>query len=309
MAKTILKISCLFVFFSCSKSEYNQEAEAEKVNDEYQYNYKTLNVKGNVKSITCINYQQFIPDSLLGYLVTKEDFVFSKQGNVIEEKHYLEDEELIWKRAYEYDKMNNQTKFEQYGGDGNKTANVSYFYNKQGRLLRIRDETVGGSATEGRYKYIELRDDYDKSYSYRRILPNSEQKDGNYVICTFSKGKRLSYTSFNEKNEVVYQRVEKYNTLGKITERGSYKNNDTTKFVANEIWIYDDNGKLIREEWLGNERIYDQNENIINQIAGENNTFNSVYVYDKRNNWTKRTSYLPNGKLRSILERKIEYFD
>jgi hypothetical protein len=309
MVKIILKISCLSMLFSCSKSEYNQEAEAEKINEEYQYNYTTLNVKGNVKSIVCTNYKQFIPDSLLGYLVTKEDFVFNKQGNIIEEKHYLEDEELQWRRVYEYDKMNNQTQFEQYGSDSKKTASVTYFYNKQGKLLRIRDETVGGSTTEVIYKYMELRDDYDKCYSYRRILPNSEQKDGNYVICTFSKGKRLSYTSFNEKNEVVYQRVEKYNSMNKIVARGSYQDNDTTKFIANETWVYDDNGKLIREQWSGNERTYDQNENIINQIAGENSTFNSVYVYDKKNNWIKRTTYLPNGKLRTILERKIEYFD
>lgn len=314
MIKTILKINCLFIFFSCSNSEYNQEAEAEKVNDEYhekfddEYpkNYKTLNIKGNVKSITCTNYKQFIPDSLLGWFFIKEDYVFSKRGNVvIEEKSYTVGKKFPYRKVYEYDKMNNITKCEYYERDGEKTDIITYFYNKQGKLLRKKSEQVGKVIIEVINKYEILRDDYNKYKSYTRGSTDSEY----YMTSTYSKGKILSKSL--EVSGVTILTVYKYNALGRMTELGFCENNDTTKFSANETFIYDKNGKLRRHDFLlpGNVYIYDEYENIVSQIAGTNNSFNAEYIYDKKNNWIKRTSYLPNGKLMSILERKIEYFD
>jgi hypothetical protein len=283
MVKTILKISCLLIFFSCSKSKYNQEAEAEKASNDanYEKNYKTLNVKGNVKSIVCTIYKQFIPDSLLGDLITKQDFIFNKKGNVIEEKTYFEDEELRYKDVYEYDKMNNITKYYSYDGDGKKLYTMSYFYNKQGKLLRSVEEPIEGRIIENKYRYEELGGG--------------------------ANGYNIKYDA---ENKAVDQYFYKYNTLGKVTEYGSYQNDDTTKFVAYKTFTYDNNGKLLAmKESTGREYIYDQNESIVSQIYDEKRTFTSTYVYDKKNNWIKRTSYLPNGKLRSVLERKIEYFD
>ncbi len=310
MIKTILKISCLFLFFSCSNSEYNQEAEAEKVNDKYQKNCKTLNVKGNIKSIICIKYQKFIPDYSLGWLDTKDDYIFNKKGNVIEEKNYSESEKLLIRKVYEYDKMNNIIKEINYDSAVDEPYILSYFFNKQGRLLRFKDEAIGERIREALYKYVELSNDYDKYYSYERVVPSSYKPDGYYQICTYSNGKPLSSTFYTLENEIVNKYVHKYDTLGNIIEEGSCKKDDCTNLEVRKTYFYDGNGKLIKQKFMNEyERIFDQNGNVISQISNQNNTFNAKYVYDKKNNWIKRTTYLPNGKLRTILERKIEYFD
>jgi hypothetical protein len=298
MIRNILIVGIFCVLFSCSKSELNQEAEAEKINSEHQNNYKTLNVKGNVKSITCINYKQFIPDSLLSYLVTKEDFVFDTKGNAIEVSTYLEDEELAHKDVYQFDKMNNIIRIDSYSKDNEKKYTAYYFYNKQGGLLRLTNEKDNIKTYEAIYTFEELTDDYEK---YRF-------KDGDYVVNIYSKGKKKSQTIYSNTNQVESQDVFKYDDAGRKIEKGSYQGNDTTKFVPDTWYTYDKSGRLIHDEGYYSHD-YDQFGNVISKAGNEKETFTSKYIYDKKNNWIKRTSYLSNGKLRSILERKIEYFD
>jgi hypothetical protein len=298
MIKNILIIGIYCVLFSCSKSEFNQEAEAEKINSEHQNNYKTLNIKGNVKSITCTNYKQFIPDSLLGNLVTKEDFVFDTKGNVTEVSTYLEDEELAYKYVHQYDKMNNIVRTDSYSKDGEKKFTASYFYNRYGKLLRNIEETNNVKTYEAIYTFVELTDNYEK---YRF-------KDGSYVVNEYSKGNKKSYTMYTNTNQIVSQDVFRYNASGKLIETGSYQGNDTTKFVPDTWCTYDESGRLVKTEGYRS-CTYDQYGNEISSVGDEKWTFTSKYTYDKKNNWIKLTTYLPDGKLRSILERKIEYFD
>lgn len=299
MIKNILIIGISCILFSCSKSEFNQEAPAEKVNDDVsQLNYKTLNVNGNVKSITCVNYKQFIPDSLLGAMVTKEDFVFDKKGNVVEEITYYGVEGVDHRNIYEYDKMNNFTRMDSYEKDGKKRYTILNSYNKQGKLL-MHTEEENNIIREESHTFEELTDNHEK---YRL-------KDGKYVIKEYSEGRIKSITKYTRANQVEYQSVYKYNASGKTIEAGSYQDNDTTKFVPNTLYTYDESGRLIQRQGYSSE-VYDLYGNIISQVY-ENplGTYTSKYIYDKKNNWIERITYLPNGKLRSILERKIEYFD
>lgn len=293
----------LLLVVSCkSNSQYNIEAPAEKKNREYQKNYDTENIKGNVKLITCTSYKQFVPDSLLKYYVTKEDFEFDKNGNLIVEKTYLEDEQLDHKYIYKYDKMGNYTQIDCYKKSSNTISwSHYYYYNKYGRLQRDEEKENGYTNVENTYTYDEITDEYVK-YSYKQTIPKYDSNC--FFIETYNRGNLMTNTCYKNTTYFRSKDVYKYNKNNLVIEKRTYEENDTLN-SKNRYYIYNNVNKLIRQESNYSTINYDEQGMPINDNSSEGKI---NYTHDKRGNWIKRTIYLPNGKLMSILERVIVYF-
>ncbi len=87
-------------------------------------------------------------------------------------------------------------------------------------------------------------------------------------------------------------------------------------FEDKTLYIYNKNQQIIQYRSTSNDKIYectkayDANGNeteCIRKNSGELNikdSYRCEYVYDKNNNWIKRTTYNVDGSLKSSIERK-----
>jgi hypothetical protein len=142
--KFVFSFWVLFSITSCSNVKKKEGliedkskivSVSEKAVPAYQKNYKTLNVKGKVKEIVCINYIQFVPNSDLDNNVTKMNYKFDTKGNIIEEICILKDDELNYRELYSYDKMNNALRTQGFDKKNNLIYIIKYSLNKQGFLV------------------------------------------------------------------------------------------------------------------------------------------------------------------------------
>jgi hypothetical protein len=279
-----------------------------KPNKEFQKNWKTCNVKGRVKSIIEFNYKQYIPDSALSNFVTKEYFKFNKDGNVEEQTTFLLKEEFQRRTVYEYDNAGNYTHLTAYEEDSSLAYKCTYAFDEEGRMIEfINYNRFGG------VKYKDERT-YDASGSYtsRGLGSGSDA----YKYTYDSKGRPTSMETYYN-NEKICTRKTEWKYSGDTVEATSYHHGSFERKTLN---IYNKNQQIIQHRSTSNDKIYectnayDANGNeteCIWKISGELNkkdSYRREYVYDKNNNWIKRTTYNVDGSLKSSIERKIEYY-
>lgn len=314
MRNLILLFSfCLLI--SCNKNEVISKAKVSVPN--FQKNYKTLNVKGNVRSIECTNYQQFVPNSYLSYYITKEDYKFDERGNIAEETYYHLNEKFHYRNVYSYDEMNNCIQTKGFDEFGNSTFAQTNFLNENGFVIKVQFVEPNEKGN-----YISI---YDyQTISDSLIIYNESYQEVNETINyhytkIYENDKLVKRIDSSDKFKLVNEMKYKYDSVGnKIFQSDSNK-------VQVHIWEfeYDENNNMTR--WMSlikrvpemkNEffKTYDKFGNIIKEVnykdgnLNERNSYEAVYEYDKVGNWIKRTRFKLNGDKISVLERKIEYY-
>lgn len=301
--KVVILIS--FVALAC-KSNVAQET---KPNQKYQYNWKTNNLKGKVKSITEFNYQQYVPDSELTYYVTKEYFTFSPTGNVMEHTTFLEHQSFQSKHVYKYDNAGNYTEFTAYAEDGTFKYKEVYEFDKMGHMVANEEHNSRG-ITRSEYFY----NSNDDRILIMDVLPVRGSKTA-YQYTYDSIGRRLSQEySYQPSNPSKVLWEYRGDTVQELhLERG--------KFDYKELIIYNKDHKMLWRKLTGDRSTPDFEESYKFDPSGNEieyvmrkpeiisrESYRREYVYDKQGNWIKRTTYKLDGSLKQSIERKIVYY-
>lgn len=311
--KQFVLLLFLVLIISCNKTTRKEiiTTISEKSIPSLQKNYQTLNVYGNVESIICFNYKQYIPNSDLDYLVTKNDYKFDEKGNVSEEKVYMEDEVLQSRNQYFYDNFRNCLKTKSFGKDTILKYTSIIQLNKKG--LKVSEKTINGFGTEEDirtyetitdtlivYNSYSTKDPKDISKIYQKC------KNGNIISETYVQGTVLwesKYEYDNANNKTLQSTISAYDHH---TWKWKYNKNNQPVF-----WQVHDFKKNVINEMLTE---YDEHGNkskityIENGVLNNKKSYIDNYIYDHQHNWTKRSRFRLNGNKVSILERKISYY-
>lgn len=201
----ILLICYLSLFTNCSNIKPKKSDDlkneqivsvSEKAINRYQKNYKTLNIKGKVKEIVCINYIQLVPNAEVGdNNIIKQNYKFNKNGNVVEETCILKDNEFNFRYTYSYDKMNNALITKGFDKNNQPTFIKKDSLNAQGIFMAQKYAEIGHSKV--------FLDEYEKLTDKERI----------YTSSTFSNNKKIN----NSKTRQVFSNgnlVEEYRDIG-----------------------------------------------------------------------------------------------
>ena len=242
-------------------------------------NYKELDKLGN--TVKDVKYDDFEDvEEII-------ENVYDDKGNLIEEKIFLNEEELAERKTYKIDETGKIAReFTHYLDESVDT--VSYEYDADGNLIKkvlIDSEGVVESKEIFNYKdmkeisYIFYNEDdkliteringYDNSGNLlRTIYFNSEEDEKYRIENTYDDDNRLVKTlKFDENDDLIEKYSYKHNDKGRvievITENQNENNISTFK--------YDDNGNAIEQkemnidETLNHfiEREFDKNGNIL----------------------------------------------
>lgn len=197
-----------------------------------------------------------------------------ENGHIIKLSHYDGDGKLIFvhQQTWENDRIVNKTS---YDGKGNKTGSIDYEYDERGNCTvmawffwnsgalmkverkydeydRLIEDTGYGTETVSTnktfFEYDDKDRDHPKKYSKKKYHPNWLNQPERYSITTFeydSDGWLTKTTTVNQDNELVSYDVYT-NENGKPMGYTSYKADGTVNYSYK--YIYDENGKKIREE-------------------------------------------------------------
>lgn len=318
-------ISFFYVLFSCKNTGQKPDADVKEVVSiskkavpVYQKNSKKLNIKGNVRSIKCTNYQQFIPDSELKYFVTKQDYEFDNKGNVLEEVIYNEHEQLDYRKQYLYDDMGNCLITKSFDVNNNLAYSSSITLNEKG--LFVSEEYAEQDLVR---VYFHNYDTVSDSLIVYHFVEHESRKGANVKVDSIYKA-----TQLYDKGNLIKQTNYSDGRISSIREF-KYDQNDNEIFrsyLTNHLmkweFKYDENNRQINWKVQNDynnmtreiKRTYDNAGNVVKEVSfvngklSEEESFTDVYVYDKYNNWIKRSRFKLNGGKISILERKIIYF-
>lgn len=331
------KVSFLFLLsallLSCTSSQKPRKVEfpdepvisvSEKSVPGYQKNWKTMGVRGKVKEIFCTDYKQFVPDSLLPNYRTKENFTFDRKGNLIEESGYLEQQQFSHRYKYAFDKMGNCLKtvslaekndsilfIDQIALDKGGRVMSSIFYQRVpiDQKMRMFEYKLVARKKQNSYELVS-----DSLVIYREIRETKElfkhvdrYQNGNLVSSIlFSEGKFLSETinRYDAQNNLVF-RSDSTNSDCSVTTYNYDKENRVTS-ISLRI-----DARGVFNEF---ESTYDQFGNKTKSVTkkkgiiDEHDSFTNAYTYDRQGNWTQCERRKLNGKLISIVKRRVTYY-
>lgn len=271
------------------------------LNDREQWN-----LKGNVKSLSEINY------STGGKFVT--NISFNKNGFVTNQVGYNPDGSLIRKWIYQYDNQNRKLIRDCYVLKDSLSYTMHYYYNDQGKLSAIKSFSPNGLWE------LQTIYQYDENLNLTKEATSGEKNSaGSQVLTMYNEKKQLieethidslmhsywkqiyTYNSKGLKVEISYKTLSdslikdmKYTYLenGKVDKVNLY--NEAMKFISTTAYKYDDRGNT---------------KEILNLLP--DNTIQHIqvcdYKYDKYGNWIY-LSETNNNKLGNIMTRKIEYY-
>lgn len=311
--KQFVLLSLSVFIISCNKRVSNEiiTTTSEKSISSLQKNYQTLNVYGSVESIICFNYKRYIPNSDLDYLVTKNDYKFDKKGNVSEEKVYMENEVLKSRNQYFYDNFGNCLKTKSFGRDSILNYTSIIQLNKNG--LKISEKTINRFGIEEYITTYEIITDtlvvcnwYNTKNPKEINKIYQKSKNGNIISETYVNGTvswENKYEYDNANNKIMQSTISAYDhhvwkwKYNKNNQPIFWQVHDFKRDIINEI--------LTEYDEYGNKTKITYTEN---GVLNNRKSYRDNYIYDRQQNWTKRSRFRLNGDKVSILERKISYY-
>jgi hypothetical protein len=197
-----------------------------------------------------------------GKLELKRVLKYDSAGNRSEVNLYDAANVLLEKQKYKYNPAGQCTQLNRYRGNGDRVLREWYFYNSKGQ--RVKQAVVDGSN-----KLIE-----EIIYVYN------------------SNGDTLQSTTYNSPVRSWTSQVSRirneYDASSRLITRRSY---DSPWHSPDRPAFYDDNGRIVREEW---EYTYDKNNNILTSKMLKAGVLTTEEVY-KEGLLEKRTNYGSDG--------------
>ncbi|RAV98463.1 RHS repeat domain-containing protein [Pseudochryseolinea flava] len=303
----VLPFFLLIIVFACKQTVEIKT----KPNPSLQLNWKTLNLSGKPTQIIETNYKQFVPDSMIEDVVTRENFTFDELGNLISRETFGEGQKSAFSHRYEYDAYGNTIKVSSNDARGRLTNISENILDSIGNAIAVKNTNYDGKLVNHiAYKYdghgnvIERKQEeppiaviYKRKYAYDekgRCILKEDVTGGKHQV----------------KEEIQYD-----DALHTVT---------TTRFIDGvldntTIEQYDDRQQLIshtteyKSYKHGRTMQYDKAGNLLAYIRHANDKIDSVfsykvaYTYDKVGNWITRTKSNLDGTPRTSLQRDISY--
>lgn len=294
--RSLIFFSIFFILSSCAKKSKDL-----KGNDLEQWN-----LKGNIKSVSEINYSE------TGKYDT--NILFNNDGFVTKQTSYNPDGSLIRKWVYKYDGQNRKLTRDCYVQKDSLSYTMHYYYNESGKIAGTKTVKSNGI----------LGSQYDCQYDKNQNVIKETTIGEN---ATFEN---LVMQKYNDKNNVIsetyidsvlhreWKQTYQYNSSG-LKEEISYWSMQG-KLIKKTIYTYTEDKKLEKVCQFDAEiklvsttsYKYDNQGNLIENLAlfpdnktPQKQTFQ--YKYDQQGNWTF-VSESTNDKLGNIMTRKLVYF-
>lgn len=255
---------------------------------------ENVSLRGKVKSLkhTAYTAKDFFDSIAKNNIIERENYIylFNKDGYFTETIIYNTDNSIKHKDIYTFNNKNKYIESKRVDEKGKLIAKYTPIYNEKGQ----------------RVEYYH--------YNIEKILTQKS---------TFSydeKGNLINKTTFDAKGEKISEDNLKYDN------NNLFIGNNFTSFAYNEKqtneYIYNDNNrkiKVIASFYTMNDRLLykikfdlNENEDIIKGKIFDNKDnltkmFSNQYIYDKNNNWIKRTT-MEGFITTSITEREITYY-
>ncbi len=247
------------------------------------------------------------------------EYNYDLRGNVIL-KNVLLNDILIEKEVSRFNEKSKLVEYRKYADSGKLVNEIQNKYGTNGKISEHVFSNSSGYYSHEKYKY-NTNGNLGEMYSYN--------KNGTLLSKT-----NFKYNSLNLLTEEQYLPIEnpeyaskkliKYNTFGKIISEIEYYENGS-KHVRN-LFVYDDNGKLIEEENSYSKKIYVYNT--LSQLVEKTTIYYShneengekeinriakvTYKYDSHGNWieaitsnTENSSIFPD--VYTVEKRAIRY--
>ncbi|MDD2907836.1 MAG: polymorphic toxin type 33 domain-containing protein [Candidatus Gracilibacteria bacterium] len=225
-------------------------------------------------------------------LLSKQEFVYDKQNRAIETKNHILPNDIIITKT-KYDSLGNIIKT--IDAKGNET---NYTYDIFSRLVQVED-SLGNIVQNSYDKNDNLVEKKIISSANKTITTNYTYDSDNRLISeTNSLNKTKTYT-YNKLNQVISKTDEEgnitnftYTYTGKVKTETLISNsgNKTTTYtydsLGNMLSITDSEGNITNYE-------YDILNRLVKQIYADNKELN--YEYDTNNNLVQKTD--PNGTI------------
>jgi hypothetical protein len=294
----ISKLSIFFLLISSTSIVFSQK----KINqNEINYDWGTIYLKGKVKKISHYYFDLTSSDSNTKTL--SSEVLFNENGYIIENHQFNSEKELIRKIKYEYNSVHLLTKETHSEGSN---YSIGYFYDDRSNLIKeITENFDSNSKMKTEYKYdvnnnlIEILefDNLDSLVFRTKLIYNT-------------KNQLVEKTTIDESMGVMTNNTYKYDSIGnKIMSKGgkiiNYYYNKSKKLIKEvskrknssfdyiKVYEYDSNDNLIEEK---------------NLDADQKITYKSTYLYDAKGNLFQKTDFNGN-QIELIREFNYEYFE
>lgn len=211
--------------------------------------------------------------------------------------------------AYRLDKGNPVEKAT-YNNQDNLVEKITYGYNKKGK---VRTEELYKNGITLQYRVQYEYDGENNKISETRYSTDKKLFTTNYE---YSDKKVTLKSTTNSAGQPAYTETFTYNNTGLVTKHTTFEN--ATNEEVTEIYTYDEKNNLLSviTSTTGQPQIevtytYDANDNVTTaKIKSGNDTVEArefTYSYDKNKNWTKKTTLIGGAKAFEVT-RKISYF-
>ena len=299
MRKILFTSALFFVAFIA-----NAQVKKTQLNNE--------NLKGKVRSVDVLLYTGEEKDRVIvkGKQRERTYQLYNKNGFLSESLVDNYTDKISYKSIKFYDENNNLIKHEYRihktdGGGTDKTEITESKYNDQGIIEEI-EYTNGSLQRKTLYTYLD---------NGLTILIDRYGPKGNLYYTKVEKlNQQKSVVSSNSKSlisQITRSEAYKYDQWENMIEKIS-SSNEFSNFQSTETYTYNILQQQVSSylnESLQTTIEYDTIGNpvkVIYNFGGISGTQFDVYVYDKWNNWIKKTTSSPLGV--EIRERKIDYF-
>ena len=318
--QTIINILFIGFLLSCSekKRDLNRyDQVAEKSFENYQRNRKLRNLKGNVKLVKGTYYKQLVPEVMMNFADgPASEYWFDKKGNELGGRGGMD---------YKYDAFNNfkevTSKF--YSGTDSIIPGGGRqidFYSKEGFWMKRTDMEGKDTIYESIHDFQEMSSNYIK-YTKKYFSKSKLIEVGKgFHEETYENGKLTSHIWRLTPDTFISKSIYKYDYKGNLLEYIEYTNDNMGKIAYKSTNTYNAWYRKIKEVTISGagskkEIYFDKEGNEIknmqyddNSIIERERSYTKVYKYDSNGNWIKCETFLLDGTLATVSERKIEYY-
>lgn len=283
--KNYIFLAILIPFISC--------------NQEYERDLDALNISNRIKSVTELSFKvksefgkpskteptKYYDEHTSSYSNKK---LFFNEDGFFTKKSFFDDKGSLRKvEKYSLDEMNRKIRSEKYDENGNLTSLNLYKYDGDMKTpISIENYNRNGNLEDTwKFRYNEDLNEIERYVEY---------PDGDVIqrwFTTYSDdGKTKIITEIRESSE-GFKEVQYYNDRNLLIKQKNYFEKE-----PQYVWIY----------------IYDDNDNISSckkkgHGSNEIEYMEYKYIYDKEDNWIKKTVYV-NEIPNFIIERTYQYY-
>lgn len=279
-----------------------------QISSAYKYNLEVSELKGKISRIEQISYEGAATDTSMPGYTSKEYILFDTIGNITE-RIVFTGKTLDHKVRYTYSPDNLCTGVANYSPEGKLLFTVYQLFDINGHLLETGKRTPGDvTEIEATCKYdqyggaiLETRKgdvyQYENTYSDDGLLTErtvlmADKKKGKISWAFDSIGNMIEQQLIEADDQVYARSTFAHDAKGRTIKSTVFQKGQPE---VTQVISYNALGDVVEQANL------DVAKNMKYQVV------ETIYEYDKQNNWVKAVVKKDDGTVQSTVFRKIEY--